>query len=448
MRRATWIISVVLCSFPRLSWAAPATVPDPLAVMAEFDRITNVTLWPGFEPKRIPVALYDGRQTWLFRHPHPPEEFRESPQHPGVFVSPGQHPALTANSSATLGDVETAIVLLEPTRRPLRETAALVVHECFHVFQHERYPQWTENEADLFVYPVDDAALLQRRFLETEALRRALLEREARGAACWISEALRNRENRFAGLPGAAMTYERNSELNEGLANYVQVLAAGTAKSFSLPQSEFPADAIRQRSYQVGTALALLLDRVAPGWQAQFTSGSLDQLLKSKTYFAATPCSFTDIEEASLFARARTAVSALKEKRNRMRADFLGTKGWQIEIMADPQHPLWPQNFDPLNMTVLGIGEVLHSRYLKLGNDDGTIECRGRALTQAAGNNPLVNGVRHLTITGLQRAPSISQSAGSVQVTADSVGADFRHAVVRTVGQKVTIEVGAPAGTK
>jgi len=33
------------------------------------------SFWPGFDPLAVPLALYDGQATWLFRHPHPPPEF-------------------------------------------------------------------------------------------------------------------------------------------------------------------------------------------------------------------------------------------------------------------------------------------------------------------------------------------------------------------------------------
>ncbi|MEZ0472304.1 hypothetical protein [Luteimonas salinilitoris] len=32
-------------------------------------------LWPGFDPLAVPLAVYDGKRTFLFRHPSPPEGF-------------------------------------------------------------------------------------------------------------------------------------------------------------------------------------------------------------------------------------------------------------------------------------------------------------------------------------------------------------------------------------
>jgi hypothetical protein len=250
-------------------------------MVQELDRISGTPLWPGFEPQKIPVEIYDGKQTWLFRHPHPPQPFTES-EHKGVFVVNGRDASVTANTNIDVGGTPTAGVLL-PKNTSVRDGAALIAHEAFHVYQHEHYPKWTANEADLFTYPVDDAGLLQRRFMETEALRRALIAPDKTEAACWIAEALRVRNSRFAGMAPASVTYERNSELNEGLANYIQVKAAGETASFTLPSSGFYPEAVRQRAYQIGTAWALLLDRMTPGWQREMaTAKSLDELMGSK----------------------------------------------------------------------------------------------------------------------------------------------------------------------
>src|SRR5690349_15842840 len=208
--RPVCICLIVFSAYLALRGAAAA--PDPIAVVAEFDRITATPLWPGLEAQKIPIEIYDGRHTWLFRHPHPPQVFTES-AHKGVFILDGRDASLTANTNVDVGGVQTAAVMLD-SDTSLRDAAALVAHEAFHVFQREHFPKWIANEADLFVYPVDNAGMLQRRFMETEALRRALLARDRNETACWIAEAMRARSARVAGLPASAVAYERNTELN------------------------------------------------------------------------------------------------------------------------------------------------------------------------------------------------------------------------------------------
>lgn len=48
-------------------------------VLAAYDEMAGRELWPDFDPGSVPLALFDGDITWLFRHPSPPEGFRPSP---------------------------------------------------------------------------------------------------------------------------------------------------------------------------------------------------------------------------------------------------------------------------------------------------------------------------------------------------------------------------------
>lgn len=82
----------------RASFAQGESRPSPAlqALLAEFDRQAAKALWPGFDPRRTPLAIYDGRVTWLVRHPSPP----------GVDA---------------------------------RHLAGVMIHEAFHVFQRARH---------------------------------------------------------------------------------------------------------------------------------------------------------------------------------------------------------------------------------------------------------------------------------------------------------------------
>jgi hypothetical protein len=281
--------------------------------------------------------------------------------------------------------------------------------------------------------------------MENEALRRALLAHDANERSCWVAEALRARSSRFAGLSPSAIAYERNTELNEGLATYIQLRAAGTSQSFTLPSSGFAADAVRARAYQTGAALAVLLDRTISGWQRDMsTAHSLDELLSSKVYFASTACEYTDTEQASMLSRAQAETRRLKEKRAKLRSDFLSANGWQLVVVAAPKFPLKTQSFDPLNVTALGGREVLHTRYLKVSNHAGELEIIGRnSLTEASGEHPLFSGIHELTITGLDSSPTIQGNEGRVQVSASGVQGHFDNPVVHRTGHKVTIELSA-----
>jgi hypothetical protein len=432
------------------------------AIVAEVDRVSALApLWDGFDPRRVPVEIFYGQTTYLFRHPNPPPEFVSLSSHRGVYAFPGRHESVTANAPAQLNGVWTATAMLEPgAKRSLREQAALVVHEAFHVFQHERHPDWSGNEVELFVYPFEDAEGLSLRRLESLALARAE-DRAARGnSACWAATALRLRRERFARLTAGAVGYERGTELNEGLASYVEARAAGRATRSRLSADEFGAEAIRQRAYESGLSLALLLDRFAPGWQRRLEAGdkrSLDELLEAALSNSSTtnsraansrdprrdaPCEFTPTERAAALSRAQTETASLVARRGGARRDFLAQPGWRLVFEAAEGAPLFPQGFDPLNVSRVGASEILHTRFLKLGNAAGSVEILSRgSLTEGAGQHPLFNGVRRLTVAGLPSEPIITTEGERVRINAQGVKGEFNGAAVSRDAQTITVRL-------
>ena len=101
---------------------------------------------------------------------------------------------------------------------------------------------------------------------------------------------------------------------------------------------------------------------------------------------------------------------------------------------------LFPSGFDPLNVTRVADGEVLHTRFVKLGNPAGSLEVIGRgALTASAGAHPLFNGVRVVTITGIQDEPTVTESNGTLKLAASGVAAEFKGATVQRDGR---VEIG------
>jgi hypothetical protein len=465
------------------STTAAAYAPDAAdvyAVVDEVDRIAaRASLWPGFDPRRVPLAVFDGRTTFLFRHPNPPPEFVSLSSRQGVWAFAGRHESVTANAPVKLNGVWTATAMLKSDgRRDAHSQAALVIHEAFHVFQRERHADWTANEAELFVYPFEDADALRLRRLETLALSRAENSGVKNVAACWAGAALRFRAERFALIHAGPAGYERGTELNEGLASYVEALAAGrtahaglpTAHA-ALPPEDFPATEVRQRAYATGRALARLLDRFDAAWKQKLEGGDkrpLDELLAASlpsSVAASLPASVTaslpsggaasrrpargavrcEVEPPALRAvaeRARRDVAGLALKHEAQRRDFLARPGWKLEIVAAENSPLFPQGFDPLNVERVGPAEVLHTRYLKLGGAAGTIELVGQAsLTEGAGAHPLFNGVRRLTVTGLAAEPVVKESGGTTTITADNLKADLKGAEVTCSGQTLLVRL-------
>lgn len=408
------------------------SVIDPLALIAEVDRLSRRELWPGFDTRSTPLAVYTGQRTLLFRHPAPPAGFVTLAEKDDSYSCPGRHPLMRANTTVDLGGIPTATVLLDGHgRESLADLAALVIHEMFHVFQDARHPDWGANEAELFVYPMEDVDLLGLRRLETEALRRALGTSGA-AVAGWSASALELRYERFGRLPEGSVAYERGTELKEGLATYVEYRATSRRVGPELPEGGFAAEDVRGRCYAVGHAFAVLLDGLAPGWQRHLEEGesiSLDELLgDALRVIAAEPIRFNGSERAATYERARSDIDVLGRERRQVRDGFLTHPGWRIEVETGAE-PLWPEGFDPSRVRRLGTGEVLHERWLKLGNRTGSLEVLDReALTEAVGPHPLFNGVRRITLTGVSSEPRIRKIGDTTAIEAEGFTGRFRRA--------------------
>lgn len=425
-----------------------AAAPLAVRVACGYLAFDGQALWPGFAPATIPLAVYDGKDTWFFGHPHPPASCRADPAWPAACVHPGRHEALVANTSLDLGGVTTATLILSP-ERPLPVQAAVALHEAFHAFQAKAYPGWRANEAHLFVYPVEDAEALALRRLEDEALRRALRASEPEQTGCWAAAGLAVRRTRFGRLPAAAVGYERGTELKEGLAQYVEDRARGGDPASRWPADGFGAEAVRQRAYASGQTIATLLDRIDPGWRERLDAEGqtpLDVLLERALAPArAKACALSAEDETQSRTAAAEEVAALVERRREALRAFEAQPGAGLEIVAAGE-PLWPQGFDPINVQGVAPLQVLHRRYLKLGNASGAVQVLGPAsLTRGVGPHPLFAGVSALRVTGLKAAPVVAQEGDAVTIRADGVEGRFSGAAVEREDGLVRVRLAPKA---
>lgn len=427
---------------------------DSLAVAVDREVVRlagQIAFWPGYRPDTIPLAIFTSDRTMLFRHPAPPEPFHRVRD--ALAVMPGRHPSVTANSSATIGDRPSATLLADGARstHAVRSLAAVALHEAFHVFQRARHPRWAGNEGDLFTYPFDRADLLAGRRVEAELLRRALAARGAQ-RLCLAREALRERRARFALMAPAYVTYEQASELNEGLATWVQLRAEGKQRP-DIPAEEYPATALRDRFYTIGAGLAFLLDAVQPGWPSvleRTDSLTLDGLLETvlQGTGAETECALSAVERDAIHTRAERDAAAVVTERSAARTAFDAIAGWRVIIEAAAGQPLWPKGFDPLNVLVVE-GGVLHRRMLAVGNGPlelSLVDGEGAdltALTTAAGDHPLFNGIRRVEIAGVAK-PRISRTGDRTTLTAPGLSATFTAVDLREHGTTITVTPRAP----
>lgn len=413
--------------------------------------------WPHFDPREIPLAIYDGTHTYLFWHRKVPDGFaRAKDKDTSSLVYSGRHPAMTANSSADIGGVMTATLIIEGVdpKQDVAPLAGTAIHEAFHVFQRRHFPDWAGDEGALFTYPVDDPALLALRRRETEALRRALEASDSGEFECWARLALVQRAERFSSMDAEFAEYERGTELNEGLATYVQHKALGQG-TVEVPTGGFGATEIRPRAYVTGAALAMLIDRIDPGWPNLFDAKSrhgLDQILQSRLNSSAQsgtgPCEFTPAETMAAEERARGDVAAVQLAREERRARFDDRGSWRIVIRAAEGRPLWPQGFDPLNVERIR-GGILHTRFLRLGNNQGHVEVIDsgdvdiEALTVAEGPHPLYNGINEVTIAGFAEI-EFAAEGGDLSVQVPGFTAEFELATVYSEAGLTVVQLQRP----
>jgi hypothetical protein len=422
------------------SCARPVRPPDlPIsagedrmaAIFTALDQMIGTPLWPGFDPRVTPVALHDGVDTWLFRHPRPPGEFR--PVRPGLAVVAGRHPAVRASTAVELGGVLTATVELATATEP-RRVAAMVVHETFHVFAWRQHPDWSANELDALEYPDTDSGAAELRYLEDASLQQAIAAHAAGdldACRCAAEAALAVRNRRADSLPGPAMSYERAIERFEGLAQYVEYLASGSAPPW--PVSELAPDQVRRRAHHSGHAWAVLLDAYSPGWQARFDRlrppPALDGLFR-EALLPGPACPLTAKQSREVRRQARHDVEVLRDRRRVRTRELDARPGSRLVVEAGGE-PLWPHGFDPVNIERLSSGRLAHPQWLKLGNETGSIEVLEHpSLTEGSGPHPLRRGIRRLVVPGLGARPTVTREGDVVVINAVGVRGRLRAASV------------------
>ncbi|MGH7537791.1 MAG: hypothetical protein ACREMF_04085 [Gemmatimonadales bacterium] len=249
-------------------------------------------VWPGFRPDTIPlVFVLTGRGTFVMNFPGAlPSGFDPLPEvsHAGFL---GTADRSAASTGTELAGRRVAQVVIDSLDRA--GLLGLAMHETFHVFERsvEREGRrFGGAEASWLVsrYPAFDVENEAGMALEGRILYAALTARSVAAARRLATQYVAARERRSRVLDPQFAEFEAMADLNEGLAEYALlrgygfagagILAHGTVQRLDGLTST-PGLSIRLRFYSTGSALALLLDRLAgAGWKARLVNENLTLL--------------------------------------------------------------------------------------------------------------------------------------------------------------------------
>lgn len=406
----------------------------PVEIMEKVDKLACNIHWKQFHVQDIPVAIYDGASTWLFRHANPGEPFAEVDSHPHVFACKGLHDSVRANSITELFGIVTATVMLEGIgSSDISIIASIVIHEMFHVYQHTRLAERGGNIAHLFSYPADHAEQLHLRRLETAAIRKSLDASTTAESKQWCRKALEVRRRRYLLLPAECVEFECLTERHEGLAHYIELISL-CKRTVELPTDDFAPDDIRRRCYPVGCAFAFLLDRYCQGWSQEWieTKSNLDECLAAALDTdTGTAVDFSPEEVTDALRQAEEDIVSMHRRRDEMKRNVYNRAGWQLSLQFTEPMRTW--GMDPSNAHRVSETEVLHTRYLRLGNGAGSIEMiGGSALTESAGDHPLMDGIKAV-IYFLEREPVLAVKDGFVEAEFSGLKAKLAESSVKEI---------------
>lgn len=375
------------------------------------------SLWPGFRPDTIPVLyVLPELGTLLLGWNGPlPQGFLALPE-----GQAGWRPAAERGAASTgtmLGGRGTAQLVVRD--QDLALVVGLSVHEAFHVHARaggdgrRRFGRG-ENSFLVSTYPVFDAANEAGMALEGRLLAAALDTPDPERQRALTRAFVAARESRHRRLGPTLAEFEQQTELNEGLAEYLLIRSAelaargaihsdtaGAARLVrQLPHNlraltEDVRQSLRLRFYRLGPAQAMLLDRLeGPSWKRRLLDHNLtlqealaDASGAREIERALLAQVSTEFDAAALARSAEAAVDRLRDLRQRQVDSLLAAPGLRIVLILDsmPGRSVGLCGIDPQNLLQVDAERLLHTRWVR--------PCSGSAL-QATFTTPAVQDSR------------------------------------------------------
>jgi hypothetical protein len=288
--------------FAVLLMSAAITVPPELlsriAETRSVGKRVAVELWPGWDPSATPFGAVERNQYIVVAGPA---------TMPAPFVTyPAAEPVFVAPSATSLGNMKIALLAAEDMLAPksIAEAVEVGIHALFRVHEQKIAPRKFADMQILLWGQYPDFSATNRVLLQMEAtaLHDGILATSEDEQRKHAAEFLGFRAERRKQMPPEIARYESAEESSEGLASYIEYRLLETAfpdradlrkqRLTSLAYlSNLPREREQERFYLLGMAEALMLDRLRPGWKAEYESSDafLDGLLEKVT--TATPAS-------------------------------------------------------------------------------------------------------------------------------------------------------------
>ncbi len=362
-------LSLILSAFKPASSVAQVSAElkiDPLMFVA-LKECRNISkqigrdLFPGWQFQKTPILFYRPNvQEVLINYPHMPKGFKELKGYnllgnekmyyrndTTFFNIDGQNTAFDIDSIRVLVVADRSSnlrnqlmdVALNRSKEfaqkyfdtwgfmsPAYDDIFTILHESFHVYQHSKAPEKFANEAAVMKYPVLDPVNNALYVLEGNALRDALLSKDAHIRMGKAKQFVAVRSYRQSLLDSVLVEYENLNEYAEGLAKYIEFAFAkkgtalipgremnyyaefngyGNALTKLLEEkinkmvefvsvnndafeNKFGTGPLRFKLYGLGACEGLLLDEIMPSWKGRIFKDKayLSDLLKETVHLS------------------------------------------------------------------------------------------------------------------------------------------------------------------
>lgn len=280
-----------------------------------------------------------------------------------------------ANTGINWSGVRWAMVLV-PLPADSVERGILLMHESWHAVQAKvGIPMVTPDNPHLEMAAGRTWLKVEGRALSQALSTNGAAQRQA------AADAIAARQMRRAAAPGSGDT-ERPLELAEGLAEYSGIMLVVTPANRAevgkarLGKLEGTGTLFRSFPYATGTAWALLLDSLSPGWRSRLTAGSDLALMAAAAINADTAVAHYNEDRFAPYGLP--AIRAAEEARAKSIAARLDSL--RVTFVTGPvlRLPLREMNisFDPNRAEALpGVGTVYQP--LRLSDKWGELDADG-----------------------------------------------------------------------